>query len=204
VEASLREHGCRPLHVFAEAGLVGPRFSAVHLTWPDDAEIATLRALGGRVIACPSTELDLGDGFLPIERIEGIPVAIGTDSHARIDPFGEIAALELHARARLGRRNVLPHAGPDGLAARLLDAGTVEGAVALGVEGGIRVGAAADLVEVKLGVALRAARPLPAVVFAGHPGVVSQVRVGGRPLFPGGQHPDALAIVAEAERVLAP
>jgi formimidoylglutamate deiminase len=183
VAASLAEHGRRPLHVFADAGLVHERFTAVHLTHPDDDEIAVLRAAGGAVCACPTTELDLGDGFLPAERFEGVPVCIGTDSHAQIDPFTELRAIELHTRARLGRRNVLPHAPqPDALAARLLACGTEAGARSLGVDAGrIAAGRLADLVAVDLEhPALRDARPLPAIVFAGHPGVVSGVWVGGR------------------------
>ncbi|MFN7146936.1 MAG: amidohydrolase family protein, partial [Myxococcota bacterium] len=61
IEASLREHGKRPLHAFHDAGLVGPRFSAVHLTHPDDDELALLLGQGARVCVCPTTELDLGD-----------------------------------------------------------------------------------------------------------------------------------------------
>jgi formimidoylglutamate deiminase len=183
IEASLAEHGRRPLEVFADAGLVHGRFTAVHLTHPDDAEVGLLRAAGGIVCACPTTELDLGDGFLPAERLEGVGVCIGTDSHAQIDPFAEMRAIELHTRARLGRRNVLAHRPePDALAARLLACGTEAGAASLGVEAGaIRAGCLADLVAVDLAhPVLRDARPLPAIVFAGHPGIVRTVWVGGR------------------------
>lgn len=205
IEASLREHGKRPLHVFADAGLVTSRFTAVHLTHPDDAEVAALRAAGGRVCACPTTELDLGDGFLPISRLDGVGICVGTDSHALIDPFTEVRSLEWHGRAVAGRRNVVAASeDPDGLAARLLAAGTVEGARALGVEAGeIRAGALADLVAVDLdAVALAGARPLPGIVFAGHPGMVTDVWVGGRRVVEERRHAGARAIVERAERAL--
>ncbi len=182
IAQSLAEHGRRPIHVFEDAGLLGPRFTAVHLTHPDDAEIATLRAAGGGVCACPTTELDLGDGFLPIERLEGVPLSLGTDSHASIDPFAELRLVDWTARARLGRRAVLAHdPHPDALAARLIDAGTRGGARALGVDAGeIAPGRLADLITIDLDhVALRDARPLPAIVFAGHPGLVREVWVDG-------------------------
>lgn len=182
IEASLREHGRRPLQVFAEAGLVTDRFTAVHLTWPDDTEIATLRAAGGSVCACPTTELDLGDGFLPAARLEGVRIAIGSDSHALVDPFTELRSLEWHARALAGRRNVLAHAGPDGLAARLLRHGTEDGARALGLNAGrIAPGALADLIALDLTRSEFAdARLLPALVFNGSPAAVAEVWVGGR------------------------
>ncbi|MDO9280738.1 MAG: formimidoylglutamate deiminase, partial [Pseudomonadota bacterium] len=125
IAASLKEHGRTPLQVFADAGLVNERFTAVHLTHPDDDELATLRAAGGRVCVCPTTELDLGDGLFPVARAAGIDLCIGSDSHALIDPFTELRSIEWHARAASGRRNVLgPFGHPDGLANALLDAGT--------------------------------------------------------------------------------
>ncbi len=204
IAASLKEHGKRPLEVFADAGLVGPRFTAVHLTHPDDAELALLRAAGGRVCVCPTTELDLGDGIYPLDRAAGIGLCIGSDSHALIDPFTELRSIEWHARAATGRRNVLPHEGPDGLAAALIEAGTRGGAAALGLDGGtITGGAPADLVAIDIGdIALRGARVLPALVFSGHPGMVTDVWVGGRRIVTERRHVEAEAIVAAAERVL--
>ncbi|MDP2308719.1 MAG: formimidoylglutamate deiminase [Pseudomonadota bacterium] len=205
IAASLREHGRRPLEVFADAGLVSARFTAVHLTHPDDVELALLRDAGGRVCVCPTTELDLGDGFFPVARAAGIELCIGSDSHALIDPFTEMRSIEWHARAVTGRRNVLgPFEHPDGLASALLDAGTRGGAAALGLEGGaLTVGAPADLVAVDhLDVALRGARLLPALVFSGHPGLVTDVWVAGRRIVQERQHAGAEAIVAAAERAL--
>ncbi len=204
IEASLREHGRRPLHVFADAGLVTPRFTAVHLTHPDAAELDTMRSTGARVCVCPTTELDLGDGFYPVERAAGVPMCIGTDSHAQIDPFAEVRAIELHARAVSGRRNVIAHGEPDGLATALLDVGSRQGALALGVDAGhVVVGARADLVAVDLhAVALRGARLTPALVFAGSPGLVTDVWVAGRRVIEDRRHRHAREIVEAAERAL--
>ena len=181
VTASIAEYGCRPVHAFERAGLISPRFSGVHLTHPDDAEISSLRASGASVVACPTTELDLGDGFLPIERIQS-PVCIGSDSHALIDPFTEMRSIEWHARAVTGRRNVMPHEGADGLANALLAMGTVNGARALNVDAGkIAVGKLADLVAVDVTrMEFAESRLLPAIVFNGSPACVTDVWVGGR------------------------
>ncbi|MES2639011.1 MAG: formimidoylglutamate deiminase [Myxococcota bacterium] len=210
IAASLKEHGRTPLQVFADAGLVNERFTAVHLTHPDDDELALLRAAGGRVCVCPTTELDLGDGLFPVARAAGIDLCIGSDSHALIDPFTEMRSIEWHARAASGRRNVLgPFADPDGLARALLDAGTRGGATALGLTvpkpnaGTIAPNTPADLVAIDLNdIALRGARILPALVFSGHPGLVTDVWVGGRRIVGGRHHVGAEAIVAAAERAL--
>jgi formimidoylglutamate deiminase len=204
IDASLREHGKRPVHVFADAGLVGPRFTAVHLTHPDESELTALGDAGGRVCVCPTTELDLGDGFFPLAAARGTRLCIGTDSHALVDPFTELRSIEWHARAVTGRRNVAAFADPDGLARSLLDAGTRGGADALDVDAGeIRPGAHADLVAVDLAhVALRGARLLPALIFAGSPALVTDVWVGGRRIVTDGAHDAAGAIVARAEAAL--
>lgn len=206
IEASLREHGRRPLQVFGDAGLLGPRFTAVHLTHPDAAEIALTRATGMSVCVCPSTELDLGDGFLPASALDGVPLCIGSDSHALIDPFAELRSIEWHARAVAGRRNVLLHEGPDGLAGRLLRHGSVDGASALGLRevGEIRAGGVADLVGLdRTRAELRGARLLPALVFGAGPALVREVWVRGRAVVEGGVHPEAEAICAAAEASLA-
>ena len=206
VEQSLAEYGKRPCHVFAESGLVTPRFTGVHFTWPDTSEIDLLRSLGGGVCACPTTEMDLGDGFLPIERLTGVDLSIGTDSHARIDPFAEIRALELHARARLGRRNVLVTSDdPNALAARLLEVGSLGGAKALELNGGrIAVGLDADLVTLSMVDPPTSTGPvLPNIVFASGPQMVRDVWVAGRQVVQDGQHPHRRRIIDRAKAALA-
>ncbi len=190
IAASLAEHGCRPIHVFEAAGMLSPRFAAVHLTHPDNAEIEALRAAGGSVVACPTTELDLGDGFLPLAKLDGVvPISIGSDSHACIDPFAELRAIEWHARALSGHRNVLRPAGTtdprDGLAARLLQIGAAEGGRALGLRTGeIAPGMLADLIALDVTrLEFEQARRLPALVFNGSPAAVTDVWVGGRRRF---------------------
>ncbi len=187
VQASLAEYGRRPVEVYAEAGILSPRFSAVHLTHPDDREIDLFARHGGSVVACPTTELDLGDGFLPIQRLDGrVPVCIGSDSHASIDPFAELRAIEWHARALSGHRNVVQPAAcsdpADGLAVRLLQMGSQNGAKALGVDTGtLEPGRFADIIAVDASrLEFAHARLLPAIVFNGSPAAVSDVWVGGR------------------------
>ena len=176
------EHGVSPTRLLSDCGLLSERFTAVHMTWPTQGDAELLRESGASVCACPSTELDLGDGFLPLDHLHDVPICVGTDSHARIDPFYEIAAIELHARGGQGRRNVLASEEPDGLALKLLEMGTRNGARSLGLDAGeIAVGKLADLVELNPDhPVLRSARPLPAAVLAGHPGLVLGTWVGGQ------------------------
>jgi formimidoylglutamate deiminase len=78
----------------------------VHVT---TEEVAALAASGACVCACPTTERNLGDGVLPADALlgAGVPVALGTDSHAQIDLLEDARELEYHLRLRTLRRNVL-------------------------------------------------------------------------------------------------
>ena len=108
IEECLAEHGCRPIELLARTGCLTERTTIVHATHANGAELDLLSAHGSTICACPTTEADLGDGFLPAERVRtrGIPLCIGSDSNVRIDPFEELRELEGIARRQTGRRGV--------------------------------------------------------------------------------------------------
>jgi formimidoylglutamate deiminase len=129
IEECLAEHGLRPIELLAREGCLGPRTTVVHATHADGGELDLLRDAGARICACPTTEANLGDGFLPVARVchREIGICIGSDSNARIDPLEELRELEGIARRQTGRRGVIPLDA-------LLCFGADEGAAALGLE----------------------------------------------------------------------
>jgi formimidoylglutamate deiminase len=129
IEECLAEHGLRPIQLLGETGCLGPRTTIVHGTHADDAELDLVAEAGGRICVCPTTEANLGDGFVPVGRIteRGIELCIGSDSNIRIDPLEELRELEGIARRQELRRNVISPAV-------LLETGSSGGAKALGVE----------------------------------------------------------------------
>jgi formimidoylglutamate deiminase len=108
VDECLAEHGLRPIELLADCGCLGERTTVVHATQANGAELDLLGESGTTICVCPTTEADLGDGFLPAIRVRhrGIPLCIGTDSNVRIDPFEELRQLEGIARRQDGRRGV--------------------------------------------------------------------------------------------------
>ena len=128
IEECLAEHGCRPIELLARSGCLGPHATVVHATHADGAELDLLAETGTTVCACPTTEADLADGFLPAARIEHrrIPLCVGSDSNVRIDPFEELRELEGIARRQTGTRGVFS-------TERLLCFGADEGARSLGL-----------------------------------------------------------------------
>lgn len=109
IEECLAEHGCRPIELLARTGCLGERTTVVHATHADGGELDLLASHGAAICVCPTTEADLGDGFLPVTRVlhRGIRLCIGSDSNVRIDPFEELRELEGIARRQSGTRGVL-------------------------------------------------------------------------------------------------
>jgi formimidoylglutamate deiminase len=109
LEQCQAEHGCSPLQLLDEHGFLGPRTTVVHAIHVGDADVDRLARSRSIVAACPTTEANLGDGFVPAPRYRsaGVRLAIGSDSNVRIDPFEETRELETIARRLSVSRNGL-------------------------------------------------------------------------------------------------
>jgi formimidoylglutamate deiminase len=129
IEECLAEHGLRPIELLDACGCLGPRTTIVHATHADGHELDLLAAAESRVCACLTTEANLGDGFLPVERLlhRGIALCIGSDSNVRVDPLEELRELDGIARRQSGRRDVFA-------VDELLDIGSLVGGDSLGLE----------------------------------------------------------------------
>ena len=129
IEECMSEHGCRPIELLARTGCLGERTTVVHATHAGGPELDLLASTGAAICVCPTTEADLGDGFLPAERVRkrGIALCIGSDSNMRIDPLEEIRELEGIARRQTGRRGVFT-------TDELLRFGSAQGAQAIGID----------------------------------------------------------------------
>jgi formimidoylglutamate deiminase len=129
IEECLAEHGLRPIELLAESGCLGAHATVVHATHANAHELDLVAESGARICVCPTTEANLGDGFVAAEEIceRGIGICIGSDSNVRIDPLEELRELEGVARRRTLRRNVLS-------VSTLLCCGADEGAASLGLE----------------------------------------------------------------------
>jgi formimidoylglutamate deiminase len=109
IQDCLAEHGLRPIELLDRTGCLTDHTTIVHATHADGAELDLVSRAGARICACPTTEANLGDGFLPVERVctRSIGICIGSDSNVRIDPLEELRELEGIARRQAVRRNVI-------------------------------------------------------------------------------------------------
>jgi len=130
IQECLEEHDCRPIELLADTGCLTASTTIIHATHANDEELDHVAAAGARICVCPTTEADLGDGFLRVAAVRGrgIPLCIGSDSNMRIDPLEELRELEGIARRQSGSRGVI--ATED-----LLAIGSSEGARSLQIVG---------------------------------------------------------------------
>jgi formimidoylglutamate deiminase len=126
------EHGCTPIDLLARVNFLGPRTSVVHGIHVTNIDIAQLAESQSIVVSCPTTEGNLGDGFLPALRYRdaGVRLAIGSDSQVRVDPFEEARELETGARREGQTRHALLAATGD-----LWGELVANGRAALGLDG---------------------------------------------------------------------
>ncbi len=177
--ACIAAYGATPTQLLADHGVLGPRTTAVHATHLTDDDLAHLGSTSTYACFCPTTERDLADGVGPSRRLRdaGARLTVGSDSHALIDLFEEMRAVELDERLVTRERGHWP-------ASELLQAATTSGHQSLGFAnaGDIAVGQRADLVTIDT------ASPRTAgtggdehtVVFAATAADVTRVMIEGR------------------------
>ena len=186
-------YGRTPTQVFADAGALDDRFTAVHATHLTARDIELLAQ--SRVCMCPTTEAELADGIGPAAALRdaGVRLSIGTDSQAVIDPFAECRRLEWDQRLATGVRGQFT-------AAELAQ---------IGCGSALRVGMRADLVELdpqNNRLAGIGSERLAGAVFAATGSDVTSVYVAGRCVVRDGRHRDistALELTAAIQRIWA-
>jgi formiminoglutamate deiminase len=202
-EACLEAYGTTPTGVFAAAGALDGRFTAVHATHLDGSDFTLLGESGACCCLCPTTERDLADGVGPAHALAevGARLCVGSDSNAVVDLFEEARALELDERLVTLRRGLHDSEA-------LLRAATVGGYGSLGWDRGgvLEAGAPADLVNVDLESVRLAGTPsghlLEGLVYAATAADVRHVMVAGRWIVRDGRHVE-IDTVAELQRAVA-
>ena len=203
-------HRMPPVALLDETGLLDAGATLVHATHLTEDELDRLGQAKAYVCACPTTERNLGDGFLPARALfaRGVPICLGSDSHADIDLWQEMRLVEYHERLQTERRNVLAahasvRAGFRSTVEALWPMATVHGARSLGFDvGQLASGAPADFAALDLdhislvGTDVRSL--LATVAFGMTPGAVRDVFVGGEAIVRDRVHPRQ----AEAARAL--
>ena len=196
VQDCLALRGARPVEWLLANADVNPRWTLVHATHLDAAEVQGIARSGATVAICPTTEANLGDGLFPLRAYldAGGHWGIGSDSHVSVSPVEELRWLEYGQRLATRRRNIA-----------VADDQPSTGALLYGqaLQGGLRAcgqgeRAAADFIVLDdQAPALAGATRddlLDRFVFAGNRGLVAETHVAGRRWVAGGRHRDRDAV----------
>ncbi|MEZ0344957.1 MAG: amidohydrolase [Infirmifilum sp.] len=175
-------YGVSETLLLEKLGVLSPRLVAAHAVNVSALDIDTLAKHGVSVAHCPSSNAKLANGIAPALRMisRGLNVGLGTDgaaSNNTMDMFQEMRVFTLMQRA-LSRETLAS-------AQQALDAATVNGARALGLEdrlGVVKPGAYADLVllDLKAPFMEPPANTVGNLVFSGACRAVKNVIVAGR------------------------
>lgn len=109
VEESLKNYGERPVEFLLNRFSIDSNWTLVHATHITEQEQKAMAESGAVVGICTLTEANLGDGIFPTKSWlnKGGAIAIGSDSHIRIDPFEELRWIEYGQRYQQGTRACL-------------------------------------------------------------------------------------------------
>jgi formimidoylglutamate deiminase len=208
IEACQREYGLTPIRLLGRSGLLRDRFTAVHAIHMDHEEMDLLAKNHAAICACPTTERNLGDGILAAREVmqRGIPVCLGSDSQAQIEPLEDARELEYHLRLQQQQRSLLDGIDGQELSARLFRCATANGASALGCDAGeLEPGKLADFFTVDLNDISIAGDSrddlLPTIVFGMRTAAVADVCVGGRFVVRDQRHPQQQEILNQYQEV---
>jgi 5-methylthioadenosine/S-adenosylhomocysteine deaminase len=151
VEESLKRWGRRPVEVFYDRGILGPRTVVAHCVWLSDREIEVLAQTGTSVAHCPASNMKLASGPARIGdlRRAGVHVGLGSDGEKENNNLDLVE--EMKIAALLQKVTTLDPTTGDPW--DVLELATSEGAAALGlssITGSLEPGMRADIVTIAL------------------------------------------------------
>jgi 5-methylthioadenosine/S-adenosylhomocysteine deaminase len=145
VDDCLNEHKMKPAEYMEKLGLLGENTIAAHCCWLSDKEIDILRMTKTNVAHCATSNMKLASGVMPIRKMGGINIGIGTDGAASNNSLNIFA--EMKAASMLHKMSTYEPTTTS--AGEMLKMATENGARMLGLNYGIRKGADADLILIK-------------------------------------------------------
>ena len=193
VEECVAWSGQRPVEWLFDHAAVDDRWCLVHATHVTPSEVSGIASSRAVVGLCPITEANLGDGIFPARNYldAGGRFGVGSDSNVLIDMAEELRLLEYGQRLTQRGRNILATNGAS-TGVTLFGASVAGGAQALGMAGGIAVGASADLLTLDPEHVSMIGRSqdgwIDALVFAGGRAAINRVWRHGVSVVEGGRH----------------
>jgi formimidoylglutamate deiminase len=203
VQDSLALRGARPVEWLLDNAEVDARWTLVHATHLEPAEVQGIARSGATVAICPTTEANLGDGLFPLRAFldAGGAIGVGSDSQVSVSPVEELRWLEYGQRLATHHRNIAVRPGSASVGATLLDAVHASAPNATGLDdSGDVVVLDADSPQLA---GASAGDIADRWIFSGNRPLVREVRVAGERVVADGRHRDRDAIAARYRAALA-
>ncbi len=195
VDECIAVRGARPVQWLLDHAEVTSRWTLVHATHLDDAEVQGIARSGATVAICTTTEANLGDGLFPLRTYldAGGAWGVGSDSNSSISPVEELRWLEYGQRLRSQRRNIAVSAEVPSVGETLLRGVTASAASSTGFDATDRITLDADAP-----ILAGASRDdvIDRWLFSGNRNLVREVEVGGQRVVSEGRHLDREATAA--------
>ncbi|MBO7521634.1 MAG: amidohydrolase [Opitutales bacterium] len=99
VDDCIKKFGCRPVELLYKWGVMGPKTHFAHAVHLDDGEIELVKRTGTVLAHCPTSNLKLGSGQMPLQKYldAGIKPGLGTDSVSSNNSLSMISEMKLAA-----------------------------------------------------------------------------------------------------------
>ena len=200
------KYGLTPSALFEKLGTFRSPTTAAHCVWVTDDDIEILRRNGVSPVHCPTSNMKIGSGFAPIQKMldRGLNVTLGTDGAASNNNLNMLE--ELHLAAVI--HNGFTHDPTVLKPGDLLKMATINGAKLQGRPdtGELKVGKKADLAAIDFDKPhLIPAFDYPAMIaYSVQDSDVCMTMVDGRILYENGEYKtlDAERIQAESREAL--
>ena len=195
VEECITLRGARPVQWLLDNATVDARWTLVHATHLDDAELQGIARSGATVAICTTTEGNLGDGLFPLRAYldAGGRWGVGSDSHISVSPVEELRWLEYGQRLVTRRRNIASSMRSPSVGTTLFAGVQASAADSTGLDARDRIVLDADA-PVLAGAS--EGDLIDRWIFSGNASVVRDVEVAGVRVVEDGRHRDREAIAA--------
>ena len=195
VEECITLRGARPVQWLLDNATVDARWTLVHATHLDDAEVQGIARSGATVAICTTTEGNLGDGLFPLRAYldAGGRWGVGSDSHISVSPVEELRWLEYGQRLVTRRRNIASSMRSPSVGTTLFAGVQASAADSTGFDARDRIVLDADA-PVLAGASEDDL--IDRWIFSGNANVVRDVEVAGVRVVEDGRHRDREAIAA--------
>ena len=195
VEECIAVRGARPVQWLLDNAAVDARWTLVHATHLDAAEVQGIAGTGATVAICTTTEANLGDGLFPLRAYldAGGRWGVGSDSHISVDPVEELRWLEYGQRLVGCRRNIAASQAMPSIGETLLSGALASAAGSTGFD-------ADDHIVLDANAPILAGATQGDVIdrwiFSGNRPLVRDVEVAGVAVVADGRHRDSDAVAA--------